>query len=96
MYERVIKDLLSTVRNKRELAGDITGVLTKYTKDEAARDVVEFEQAIAVLRNCGTQAASDNTASASCEQCKHSNEAGDMWPCEDCCHCGNDHFTQRT
>jgi len=66
MYEKVIKYLLSTVRAKHEHVSDKTGVLTQFTKDEAARDIVEFEQAIVVLRNCGTQSASDNNGSTPC------------------------------
>ena len=39
---------------------------------------------------------STNSASTQCEMCKYENEAADMWPCSDCCHCKDDHFTQRT
>jgi hypothetical protein len=38
----------------------------------------------------------NNSASASCEMCEYHDKDADMWPCEDCCRCGNDHFTQRT
>jgi hypothetical protein len=51
MFERVIKNLQSIIRAKREHVNDKTGVLTQFTKDEAARDIVEYEQAIAVLES---------------------------------------------
>jgi hypothetical protein len=53
----------------------------------------------------GTPSASHNSAITPPEErdcdtcandCKYRDEAADMWPCEDCCHCGNNHFTQRT
>jgi hypothetical protein len=30
-----------------------------------------------------------------CRQCKYENEASDMWPCLECCHCRDSNFVQK-
>ena len=66
------------------------GVVDHYSMDVAQREAWQ------TLKSAVLAQRSDNSASMQCEMCKYENEAADMWPCSDCCHCMGDHFTQRT
>jgi hypothetical protein len=48
-FKKTIAHLQSQIRNKLELAGDTTGVLTQATKDESKEDAEECELAVAAL-----------------------------------------------
>ena len=63
MFESVIKLLTSHLRVLREHQNDKTGVLTQYSKDEAAKNAVEYEQAIATLNTVEAANTSTNNAS---------------------------------
>ena len=54
MFEKTIEHLQKQIRNKLQLAGDITGVLTQFTKDESRKDADEYELAVAVLKSVPT------------------------------------------
>jgi len=53
MFERVISHLQSEVRARNNIANDTTGVVTQTTKDQAASDAKEFQEAINVLEEKG-------------------------------------------
>ena len=62
MFERIINDISRQIRSKIEMANDKTGVLTQFTKDEARKDIAEYEHAIAVLKSSESATTAPNNA----------------------------------
>lgn len=73
MFEKVISHLRSEIKTWKEIAEDKTGVVTNYTKVEAAKIAKEFESSIIVLRlrseTASIQLSNEICSSNPCDYC---------------------------